>query len=81
MRAAETKEVQRGRILRHLADEGALATTEARTLYGIMHPAGRVAELRSLGHRIITAWRHIEDAEGVLHRQGVYLLEGAHHEN
>lgn len=81
MKPAESKALQRQRIMTAMACEGPIATSEARERLGIMHPAGRVAELRRMGYAIKTVWRYVADAEGVLHRQGVYLLEAACHEN
>lgn len=70
------KEAQRARLLEHLQMHGSIATTEAREMLACMHPAGRVAELRAQGLDIATVWRHVADADGVVHRQGVYVLQG-----
>lgn len=41
---------------------------------GIAHPAGRVQELRRLGHQIATAPAIRTDSAGVTHRVAVYAL-------
>ena len=43
---------QKDRILRHLADFGALTNGEAYTEYGIGHCASPISELRKAGHDI-----------------------------
>jgi hypothetical protein len=48
---------QRQKILEWLR-QNPLTTIEARQLLGIMHPAGRVQELRELGYNIITYKEH-----------------------
>ncbi|MBH9552872.1 helix-turn-helix domain-containing protein [Inhella sp. 4Y17] len=52
----------------------AISTLEARTLLDILHPAGRVKELRDEGHNILTLWTDAPTEAGELHRVGVYLL-------
>jgi len=44
---------QRAVILGYLKRHGSISTLEARAL-SIMHPAGRIAELRRMGHHILT---------------------------
>ena len=51
---AETRATQRQRLLEHLQQHGSITTDEARRWLGIMHPAGRVRELRHMGWDIRT---------------------------
>jgi hypothetical protein len=68
---------QRRAILKAL-QEGPLSSIVAREGLGIIHPAGRVMELRRQGYPIAThkAWTH--DAEGRRHLAGFYTLEVSH---
>lgn len=68
-----TKEAQRARLLALLQD-GPVSTSELRENHAIMHPGGRVMELRRSGYNIVTACRHVADSQGVVHRQGIYHL-------
>ena len=73
-RASETTAAsQRQAILARLNERGSITTIQAREELGVMHPSGRVLELRRQGHNIITAWIIQTDAAGVTHRQGKYL--------
>lgn len=75
-----SKQAQCDRLLAFLQEHGAIATSECRELLNVMHPGGRVMELRRQGYDIVTTWRSVSDAAGVLHRQGVYVLQaGGHH--
>lgn len=65
-------EAQRSRVLQHLRTGRSLTTLEAREL-GIMHPAGRIMELRKRGYSIITYWTIVEAARSK-HRIGKYFL-------
>jgi polyhydroxyalkanoate synthesis regulator phasin len=69
-----TKEAQRSRLLKALLEHGELSTDDARTVYAAMSPASRIMELRKAGHRIRTVYRTVADAQGVLHKMGVYVL-------
>ncbi len=51
-----------------------LTTTELRDQYSIMHPAGRIKELRKQGYDILLEWIEQYDAAGVPHRAGRYRL-------
>lgn len=51
-----------------------VSTIEAREQLGISHPAGRIAELRQLGHLISTLSKTELDAQGRPHRCAVYVL-------
>lgn len=67
-----TKTAQRERVLALLRN-GPASTSDLRAEQ-VMHPGGRVMELRREGYKIVTTWRHVPDHEGVIHRQGVYVL-------
>jgi len=45
-------------------------------VYGILHPPGRIGELRKKGYQIETYWASEPDSNGVLHRVGVYVYHG-----
>lgn len=67
---------QRARILKHFADCPSLSTIQARDEYGILHPCGRIMELRKNGYYIDTHWTSEPDGNGVLHRVGLYVYQG-----
>jgi hypothetical protein len=67
---------QRARILKHFAENPRLSTIQAREEMGILHPCGRVMELRKRGYRIETHWIKEPDLNGVLHRIGLYVFQG-----
>jgi Helix-turn-helix domain len=59
---------------------GPLTTIEAREGLGVLHPGGRVLELRRAGHDIRTISRWDPDAAGRLHKVAAYhLISEAHH--
>jgi len=76
---------QRARILDHFSKCPRLSTIQARDEYGILHPCGRVMELRRSGYRIDTTWIKAPDANGVFHRIGQYVFQsnekGVNHES
>ncbi|MES2353280.1 MAG: helix-turn-helix domain-containing protein [Pseudomonadota bacterium] len=51
-----------------------ISTFEARKFLDIMHPAGRIMELRKCGWLIDTLWISEPSDIGKLHRIAVYLL-------
>lgn len=65
---------QRARLLAYLRRRGSVSTLEARGQLDIMHPAGRVFELRAGGWPIVTLWDKLPDSTGRVHRVGRYLL-------
>src|SRR3990167_3457365 len=67
---------QRARILRHFLECPRLSTIQARDQYGILHPCGRMMELRKNVYLIDTHWVSEPDANGVLHRVGLYVYKG-----
>ena len=66
-------EAQRARLI-DLLKIAPRTTTELRDRYSIMHPAGRIKELRKLGYDIRLEWIEQYDASGVPHRAGRYRL-------
>ncbi|MFC3909002.1 helix-turn-helix domain-containing protein [Legionella dresdenensis] len=75
---------QRARLLKYLKAYSQLSTLHARQHLGILHPCGRIMELRRRGHQIETHWVIEIDSNGVLHRVGLYIYKGnangGHHE-
>lgn len=68
-----SKTAQRKRILDHLIAHGYLTTTDARQSLDIMHPAGRILELRQQGVGIRTDWKTIDTGINK-HRLARYVL-------
>lgn len=68
-----SSEAQRRRLLTAL-QRGSITTLEARRELDILHPAGRVMELRRQGIEIDTAWIEQPTDEGRLHRVAHYIL-------
>lgn len=69
-------ETQRTRILcdfRNICPR--LTTIEIRD-EGILHPPGRIKEMREQGHCILTHWVRRPDANAVMHRVGMYIYFG-----
>lgn len=71
----ESRETQRTRLLEALK-RYRVSTIEARKYLDIMHPAGRVKELRDTGHDVGLIWTREETDAMRLHRVGVYFLKG-----
>jgi len=67
------REQQQRRLLAAL-QVGPVSTLEARELLNVIHPAGRIMELRELGYRIVTTWSQELDAWGRDHRVARYVL-------
>lgn len=63
-------------LLKWLQAHQRITTLQARNELGIMHPAGRVQELRSAGYDIATHWQREADASGKEHKQALYVLVG-----
>lgn len=69
---------QRGRLLRHLQEAGAINTLEARRELSILMPAARIKELRDRGWDVRTHFISIADDAGCMHhRVGLYVLRSA----
>lgn len=70
-------EAQRQRLLDALTERGSITTQQARDELEVMHPAGRIMELRKKGVEIVTVWAHEQSAGGVVHRIARYLMRRA----
>ena len=68
--------IQRARILEALLKAGGKgkSTIQLREELDIMHPGGRVLELREARHRIETVWTVTGNAQGHQHRCARYVL-------
>ncbi len=68
--------LQRARILAELTQAAGQGRTtiELRELIDVLHPAGRIFELRDEGHTIYTRWDVTENAQGRKHRNARYVL-------
>lgn len=75
-RGSESAWQQRARLEAHFAKCGSTTTADARSKLGILHPAGRVQELREAGHKIVTVWTRYTDPTGRLHRMARYEWRG-----
>ncbi len=69
-----TASAQRARIKAYFCDHSRLTTLQARAELDVMHPAGRIQELREDGLNIITHWRIDHTPEGKPHRVAEYVL-------
>lgn len=65
---------QRLRILDWFINKPTLTTLQARQELDVMHPAGRINELRQRGHKIITHWSNEPTASGEFRRIARYVL-------
>ena len=70
-----SSDAQRVRLLAALKT-GPITTLEARQSLNVLHPAGRIQELRNLGYRIVTHWQTDYTSEGYRHRVAKYVLRG-----
>ena len=66
---------QCNRILEIFKLEGSQSTFQLRHK-GIVHPAGRIKNLRDQGHKIFTDFIHEVDANSVPHRIALYVYRG-----
>ena len=67
-------ETQANRSLEAFQALTSLTTQDIRQELDIMHPAGRVKELRARGYDIRTVWESYPTACGKLHRMARYVL-------
>lgn len=65
---------QSKQLVEYLQNHGTVTTIYCREKLSIMHPGGRVAELRKKGVPIKTSWYQQIDASGNSHRAGQYYL-------
>lgn len=63
-------ESQQARLIAYLKEFKRITTLQARAVLDIMHPAGRIKELKAQGYKIVTHWTNEQG-----HRVGVYVLE------
>ena len=73
-RKHQSRAMQRAALLQWLQAHQRITTLQARNELGIMHPAGRIKELKDTGNDIATYWQWEADATGKEHRQGLYVL-------
>lgn len=67
---------QRQRILKFFENEKRPLSTFFFRDAGILHPGGRIKELRTIGHKILTYFVKEADSNGVFHRIGQYSYHG-----
>lgn len=72
---------QRKRLAAWLELHGSITTDEARRELDIMHPAGRMSDLRARGFNIATVWDNSPTARGSMHRMGKYVYLGRQEES
>ena len=65
---------QRLKLLDWLLERGSITTDQARQHLDIMHPAGRIKDLRNAGYLIVTIWVTWQSEFGIKHRVAKYLL-------
>lgn len=71
---SNNSDAQRQRVADYLAIHNRATSIELRSKLDILHPAGRVKDLRRLGWHIETIWEDHPTECGKLHRVGVYVL-------
>jgi hypothetical protein len=69
-------ETQANRLHEGLQLLGSLTTQDIRQDLDIMHPAGRIKDLRARGFDIITDWESYPTACGTRHRMARYVYIG-----
>lgn len=69
-------ETQANRALEGFQLFGSLTTQDMRHDFDIMHPAGRVKELRDRGFDIPTFWERYPTTFGKMHRMARYVYMG-----
>lgn len=70
-------QAQQHRLLKHLQEHGSITTIEARDKLNILHPSGRVKELRQKDYEIITYRITVFDTHGRPHSKvGKYVYKG-----
>ena len=70
---------QRQRMLTAMQKLGSVTTFEGSRFLDCYDPRARIHELRKTGTSIKTVMRAEQTESGVMHRVGVYLLDGAAH--
>lgn len=74
---ANSLPAQRQRLLDYLHINGSITTIEARRELDVIHPAGRVLDLRKAGKSIDTVWVEDITEQGKAHRVAKYILSVA----
>lgn len=69
-------EIQTIRTLVGLQTFGSLTTQDIRQDLDIMHPAGRIKELRDRNYDIRLFWEHYPTTPGKMHRMARYVYMG-----
>ena len=62
------------KLLDWLLEKSTITTDQAREHLDVMHPAGRIKELREAGYLIITVWITWISDFGIKHRVAKYVL-------
>ena len=70
-------ETQANRALEAFQKFNSLTTQDLRHDFDIMHPAGRVKELRGRFFEILTIWESYPTASGKFHRMARYVYMGS----
>ena len=65
---------QQARIAEYLIENIRATTIELREILDVIHPAGRIKDLRGKGWDIVTIMENHPTACGKMHRVGVYIL-------
>lgn len=71
---ANSLPAQRQRILVYRHINGSITTIEARRELDVIHPAGRILDLRKTGETIDTVWVEDITERGKAHRVAKYVL-------
>ena len=80
-RFSSNTQAQQARLLAYFLAHHTITTLEAREHLDILHPSGRVKELRKKGHNIITTLEPAQTDKGSHKGVGRYtLLSGGDHE-
>ena len=66
--------MQRAALLNWLQAHQLITTLQAQNDLGIMHPGGRVKELKDADNAIAAQWHWEKDAAGKKHRQALHVL-------
>jgi hypothetical protein len=70
----QSRKKQTANLVQWLLVHKSISTPQAHDDLGVMHPTGRVEELRDAGWTIETFWQWDTDATGKRHKQGLYVL-------
>lgn len=74
LRVASVRQpTQRARVLAALRMQP-LTTVQARQELKVMHPAGRIMEIRKAGYRVRRTWVEVTALDGSRHRVACYRL-------